>query len=216
MKFAWWNRCVRFSLPFVRGGQGGVDLPPPSPSLQRRGWYLLLPLFFLLSCEKAKPTLEYMPDMANQSSVKAQEEMRIPVAGTLPRDYVPYPYKGKPEEAGANLKNPFVPTMEVLKAGRSTFETYCAVCHGTTGLGNGSIVPKFPRPPALVSEKVQSWSDGRIYHVITEGQNLMPSYASQISPEDRWAVIHYIRVLQKAANPSPADVEKVKELMKKD
>ncbi len=189
---------------------------PPTPLLQRggkngRGWCaFFLPLLLFLSCTSSKTTLEYMPDMADQPSIKAQEEMRVPPVGTLPRDYVPYPYKDRPEEAGVNLKNPLVPTMEVLQAGKAIFETYCSVCHGPTGLGNGSIVPKFPRPPALVSEKVRGWTDGRMYHVITTGQNLMSSYASQISPEDRWAVIHYVRVLQKAANPSPEDVEKAK------
>ena len=171
--------------------------------------------FMLPSCEMTKPPLEYMPDMPDQASIKAQEEMRVPPAETLPRDYVRYPYKGKPEEAGAKLKNPLERTMRVLKAGQLGFETYCAVCHGPVGLGNGSIVPKFPKPPALVSDKVRGWSDGRIYHVISEGQNLMPSYASQISPEDRWAIIHYIRVLQKAAAPSAEDIEKAKTMTEK-
>ncbi|HZE19942.1 MAG TPA: cytochrome c, partial [Candidatus Angelobacter sp.] len=65
---------------------------------------------------------------------------------------------------------------------------------------------KFPMPPSLLSEKVSGWPDGRIYHVITRGQNLMPSYSSQILPEDRWAVIHYVRALERAAHPLPQDL----------
>jgi mono/diheme cytochrome c family protein len=84
--------------------------------------------------------------------------------------------------------------------------TYCVVCHGPKGDGQGYIVPKFPMPPSLYSPKVTNWPDGRIYHVITHGQNLMPSYASQILPEDRWAVIHYVRALERAANPLPQDL----------
>ena len=171
--------------------------------------------FLFISCEKERPTVEYMPDMADQASIKAQETMRLPPPETVKQDFVPYPYKGNPEEAEINLKNPLHPTLKALKAGQTVFDTFCAVCHGPTGLGNGSIVPKFPRPPTLTSEKVRQWSDGRIFHVITEGQNLMPSYASQISPEDRWAAIHYVRVLQKGANPSPEEIEKAKGLTQK-
>jgi mono/diheme cytochrome c family protein len=61
-------------------------------------------------------------------------------------------------------------------------------------------------PPSLLSQKVSQWPDGRIYHLITRGQNLMPSYASQILPEDRWAVIQYVRALERAANPLPQDL----------
>ena len=81
------------------------------------------------------------------------------------------------------------------------------VCHGSEGLGDGSIVPKYPRPPSLQSEKILNYKDGQIFHVITVGQNLMPSYASQIDAVDRWAVINYVRVLQKAQNPTPQDVK---------
>ena len=73
-----------------------------------------------------------------------------------------------------------------------------------TGQGDGYIVPKFPRPPTLQSDKVRNWPDGNIYHVITMGQNLMPSYASQILPADRWAVIHYVRALQRSQHPTAA------------
>jgi mono/diheme cytochrome c family protein len=61
-------------------------------------------------------------------------------------------------------------------------------------------------PPSLLSEKVRAWPDSRIFHIITRGQNLMPSYASQILPEDRWAAVHYVRALQRAAHPTAADL----------
>ena len=53
---------------------------------------------------------------------------------------------------------------------------------------------------------MRNWSDGNIYHVITNGQNVMPSYASQVSREDRWAIIHYIRVLQRSKNATDEDI----------
>src|SRR5207302_715869 len=107
------------------------------------------------------------------------------------RDYEPYHYADDPEAAGRELKNPLRPTMKVLRRGKVMFETNCAVCHGKLGDGDGPVVPKFPRPPVLYSDKVRNWPDGRIFHVATHGQNLMPSYASQVTPSDRWAIIHY-------------------------
>jgi mono/diheme cytochrome c family protein len=62
-------------------------------------------------------------------------------------------------------------------------------------------------PPSLLSPKVSGWPDGRIFHTVTRGQNLMPSYASQILPEDRWAVILYVRALERAAHPGVQDLK---------
>jgi mono/diheme cytochrome c family protein len=189
----------------------------------------------LSGCLHEEPTYVYMPDMVYQPSMKAQTEgeMRMPVKGTIPRDFVIYPYahvngqfpvpgsaEAKEKEAlgikpsssdagypGNALKNPLRPTMATLKRGQTIFNTYCIVCHGPAGLGDGYIVPRYPRPPSLQSDKVRNWPDGNIYHVITVGQNVMPSYASQIAPGDRWAVIHYVRALQRSQHPSAADVQ---------
>jgi mono/diheme cytochrome c family protein len=174
-------------------------------------WMCTLLAVAFAGCRHEKPNVIYMPDMVYSPAFKAQKEgsMRMPVQGTIPRDYEPYAYRDNPEAAGRNLKNPLKPTQQVLERGRHVFNTYCMTCHGPAGEGDGSIVPKFPRPPSLQSDKVRGWSDGRIYHVITVGQNLMPSYASQISPGDRWAAIHYVRVVQRAKHPTAEDLKKL-------
>jgi mono/diheme cytochrome c family protein len=150
-----------------------------------------------------------MPDMVYSPAIKAQKEgsMKLPVKGTVPRDFVPYPYTDR-DVAGRSLKNPLQPTRAVLERGKYVFNIYCNVCHGPNGMGDGSVVPKFPRPPSLQSDKVRNWPDGAIYDTITRGANLMPSYASQVSPGDRWAIIHYVRALQRSQNPSAEDVKK--------
>jgi cytochrome c5 len=172
----------------------------------------------LNGCGKShhKPTFEYMPHMADSFAVKAQhlgpfgEGMRVPPSGTLSQtSVVAYAYATDPEGAGKALKNPLPRTMAVMNRGQKTFNTFCIVCHGPKAEGNGYVVPRFPQPPSLHSEKVRGWTDGRIFHVITMGQNLMPGYALQISPEDRWAVIHYVRALQRAVNPTKADLEEL-------
>ena len=105
-------------------------------------------------------------------------------------------------------------TKENILRGQTVFNNTCTVCHGPKGDGNGSIVPKFPRPPAVTSAKVTDWPDGRIFHVMTRGQNLMGSYASQIPPGDRWAAVHYVRALQRAAHPTKDDIEALKKALK--
>jgi mono/diheme cytochrome c family protein len=166
--------------------------------------------------QKRQTAIEYMPNMAYGPAVHAQNEdlftpgisaMRSPVEGTVPRDFTPYRYAAADSLiAQRELINPLPRTADVLGRGQRVFMTYCVVCHGPKGDGQGYIVPKFPMPPSLLSVKVSNWPDGRIYHVITRGQNLMPSYASQILPEDRWAVIHYVRALERAGNPTPQDL----------
>ncbi len=163
---------------------------------------------FLASCGRhSQPNFTFMPDMAYSPALKAQKVLpRPPVPGTIPRGFVPYRFTSL-EDAGRGLSNPLSPTKAVLARGQVIFNSYCLTCHGPEGEGNGTVVPPFPRPPSLQSEKIRNYADGSIFHVVSRGQNIMPSYASQISVSDRWAAIHYIRVLQKAKHPSPEDVK---------
>jgi mono/diheme cytochrome c family protein len=154
--------------------------------------------------------------MENQGKLKAQKPsalfkdgigMRPPVEGTVARGFIPYAYKGKPDEAATSLVNPLLPTRETLGRGKTRFLTFCSPCHGNFGRGDSRLAGQFPNPPTLHSDKVRNWPDGSIYHVITEGQNVMPSYAAQIPRDDRWAIVHYIRVLQRAQNPKESDLK---------
>ena len=154
--------------------------------------------------------------MANQGKVIPQENhtlfadtkgMRTPVQGTVARGYLPYPYSGQPELAAANLANPLLPTEENLALGKSKFNTFCSPCHGYFAEGDSRLNGKFPNPPSLHSAKLREWTDGRIYHVIVEGQNVMPSYSSQMTREERWATILYIRTLQRSLNAKESDLQ---------
>jgi mono/diheme cytochrome c family protein len=167
-------------------------------------------------CQKRQPALEYMPNMAYGPRVAAQAEdplrpgysvERPPVEGTVPRDLTPYRFaQADTTQAMAALVNPLPRTAEVIGRGQRVYMNTCVVCHGPRGDGQGYIEPLYPQPPLLFSDKVRNWPDARIFHIITRGQNLMPSYASQILPEDRWAVVHYVRALQRAARPLPQDL----------
>ena len=154
--------------------------------------------------------------MSVQAKLKAQKPselfkdgigMRPPVQGTVARGFLPYAFRGKPEEASQTLVNPLLATKDVIERGKTRFLTYCSPCHGNFARGDSRLAGQFPNPPTLHADKVRNWPDGSIYHVITEGQNVMPSYASQISRDDRWAIIHYVRVLQRAHNAKESDLK---------
>ncbi|GAB6282321.1 MAG: hypothetical protein STSR0008_10660 [Ignavibacterium sp.] len=135
--------------------------------------------------------------------------MRMPVKGTVSREYIPYVYAGQMQQPENPLVNPMPSTKEVLELGKKKFNTFCSPCHGNFGDGDSRLRGQFPNPPSLHSTKVREWKDGNIYHVITNGQNVMPSYASQLSSDERWAIINYIRALQRAKNASESDIQLV-------
>ncbi len=133
--------------------------------------------------------------------------MRVPPKGTVSRGESRYEFYGKPDEAAVKMVNPLLPTKENLKLGKTKYDIYCSPCHGFHAEGDSRLNGQFPNPPSLHSEKVRNWSDGRIYHVIMEGQNVMPSYAYQLNRQERWAVILYIRALQRSLNAKESDLE---------
>ena len=124
--------------------------------------------------------------------------VRIPPRGTVPRNYEPYLYSATDSvKAGNELKNPLSAIRKVYERGQKQYNTFCAVCHGYTGLGDGPVTPRLSEVPTLMSPKIRSWKDGEFYHIITMGRGRMLSYSAQIpQTEDRWALIHYIRLLQ--------------------
>lgn len=159
-----------------------------------------------------EPNIELIQDMMEQPALKAQDfepndrskaSSRLPPEGTVPVGYTPYPYHQDPAAAAKNLKNPFSGQMtpEVINLGRTKYETYCAVCHGYEGKGDGPVAVKMAlKPPSLISDKIMNVNDAAIFHVITDGQGVMGSYAYQlVNEKDRWAIVNYVRSLQKLA-----------------
>lgn len=149
---------------------------------------------------------------------------RVPVIGSIPRDLknrqrsasvsgtIPYAYidtEDSRNEATANLiNNPYPITTDGLARGKDLYVTFCAICHGEKGDGAGYLVRdanpatgdeggKYPVQPAiLTNDEFSSTSNGRLYHAIVYGKNLMGSYADKMNSEERWQVVHYIRALQ--------------------
>src|SRR2546425_12939422 len=102
---------------------------------------------------------------------------------------------------------PIAVTRQVLDRGQERFNIYCSPCHGRLGMGNGMIVQRgYRRPPSLHTERLREAPPGYLFDVISNGFGAMPDYAAQISPQDRWAIIGYIRALQLSQNGSLRDV----------
>ena len=102
------------------------------------------------------------------------------------------------DEAGERLKNPLPASPETLARGKALYEVYCLVCHGVSGQGDGRVGAKFGLPvPSLSDPAVVERPDGFVYGTIREGGFIMPKYAEVMTPEERWAVVHYLRRLQK-------------------
>lgn len=162
---------------------------------------------------KTTTEIEYQPDMYKQPYLQglgtdrvnpSLPAMRMPPAGTVPVNYVPFPQPA--DVTGMDqLINPLPVNPAVLAKGRQLFDTYCIVCHGAKADGLGYIIPHMTQPPPLIAGAPLLFTDGRIFSIITSGQGNMPSYQTLLDPAQRWAIIHYVRVLQRAANPTPAD-----------
>ncbi len=178
----------------------------------------LASLALLASCSKESTPIQYMPHMSTTSALKSQggydgngngASVLMPPENTVARGHKPYRIETV-EEAEAKLVNPLALNRANLERGRKAYNTYCIACHGDRGLGDGPIVDPYPIPKSLHSADMLRWKDGHLFHVITKGQGVMPAYAQQIQPEDRWAVIHYVRALQRAENPTEDDVRELK------
>lgn len=122
-------------------------------------------------------------------------------------------------------KVPIDVTLEVVERGRERFNIYCAVCHGRLGDGNGKVVERgFTKPPSYHDDLSRAFKvrgvdlpltevpDGYVFDVISRGFGSMPDHAAQVPVHDRWAIVTYVRALQKSQRPTPDDVKKAEGL----
>jgi mono/diheme cytochrome c family protein len=139
-----------------------------------------------------------------------QRSARPLVEGTVARGELhsdTYFYTGKIGDNPGDVM-PFPITRQVLERGRERYDIYCAPCHSRLGDGEG-IVPSrgFSRkPPSYHIPRLQKAPLGYFFDVMTNGFGIMPDYASQISPEDRWKIVAYIRALQLSQNATASDI----------
>jgi mono/diheme cytochrome c family protein len=156
---------------------------------------------------------------------------RLPVAGTVPAGYAepacpsggnnvmagPYEaviFSGQDSYASTGKKAgawgnglPFAATMATLERGRQRYQIQCAVCHGATGEGNG-IATKYGLVGVanLNQQRLRDMTDGEIYNTVANGKNTMLGYGAVIQVPDRWAIVAYVRALQRSQNATLDDV----------
>ena len=101
-------------------------------------------------------------------------------------------------EARLGLTNPLDETAAVIAEGEALYATYCALCHGAEGAGNGNLASLYRRMPDLTARYVLNYPDGFVYSIIREGGRNMPRFADALSVDERWAVVHYLGTLGSA------------------
>lgn len=107
--------------------------------------------------------------------------------------------------AAARERLPERPSLTWLRRGQERYTIYCVPCHSAAGDGDGRVVRRgFPAPPSYHLARLLAAPDRHFYDVITQGHGVMPPYADRIEPEDRWAIVAYVRALQ-LSRRAPAD-----------
>lgn len=158
----------------------------------------LVPALLLLT---GCPSLDPMWRQPKQKAYEAGPSgagMAVPPAGTVPYGALVEPAvaTGLAPDGTPLRTTPLPVTAALLATGRKKFDIHCAVCHGVLGDGQSQIALNMSlrKPPSL--HDFRDVGDGFIYQVVTNGFGLMPSYASELDVEERWAVVAYVRALQ--------------------
>ena len=188
----------------------------------------LLPLAWLYRGQATSsndPRLHVVADMDNQAYHRGQETsrfftdgraMRRPVEGTVARGDLREDdvlYTGQDQDSWVT----FVPggiDSGMLARGRDRYQVFCAPCHGDTGSGDGMVARRaatlaegtWTPPSDLTSEVTAARPEGEVFSIIGKGVRTMPPYEAQISVADRWAIVAYLRALQRSANGRLGDV----------
>jgi mono/diheme cytochrome c family protein len=200
----------------------------------------LASIIALQSCtsDPLSPGLEYMPDMYRGPAYETYGESPFsekgsslkPVAGTIPRfndetlpyhETYAYPNTNEGyEAAGLGVVNPYPATELILEKGKKVYSNFCIHCHGEKGDGNGILVQrdKYAGVPSYYSAALKDLPEGKMYHTIYYGKNMMGSHAAQINYAERWSVIRYVQKLRaeglglstsKDSTAAPADSTKL-------
>ena len=166
-----------------------------------------------------KPPVHLNPNMDHQEKYRPQAEskffengsaMRVPVDGTVARGYLREDdryYRGINPDSSYVKEAPVEVTTQLLRRGEERFNIYCSPCHSRVGDGKGIMLERgYVPPPSFHTDRIRNMPDGEIFNTITNGLRNMPSYGHQINPDDRWAIVKYLRALQRSHNATIDDI----------
>jgi len=170
---------------------------------------LLALIFVTAGCRIDMHIQPYYRPLAKSDFFSDGRSARNPVDGTVARGDLredSYLYTGKIGNADGDYM-PFPVNADVLKRGQDRFNVYCTPCHGRVGDGNGFIPSRgLKRPPSYHIERLRTAPLGYFFDVMTNGFGVMQDYSAQVAPQDRWAIVAYIRALQLSQNAPAADI----------
>jgi mono/diheme cytochrome c family protein len=172
-----------------------------------------------------KPRIHVVPDMDNQPKFRSQTRnpmfadrraMRPPVDGTIPQEEV----LGEPALTTGKVGGSWVDAIPIevdlalMRRGRERFDIYCSPCHGLAGFGDGMVAKRadelqegtWTPPSSFHTDLVRGRPAGHIFNTISNGIRNMPAYGPQIPVEDRWAIVAYVRALQRSQHATVDDV----------
>ena len=168
--------------------------------------------------EWAFPSMEHQPKLRPQAQSAFFADGRAdrtPPAHTVARGMLredDHLNRGKDSAGGFVAGFPATLTIDsaFIERGRDRYQIYCSPCHGQLGDGNG-MTKRYGMgaTPTYHDPRLRSMPEGEIYNTITNGKNTMLPYADKLAPEDRWAVVAYVRALQRAQQGTTADVTDV-------
>lgn len=180
-----------------------------------------LSLSLLAACRgqsSEDPPIHIIPDMDYQQKFlpesqnaffSDQRAMRPLVDGTIARGELREDdgyFRGRAGDAWLG-KAPVVPDEAMLRRGEERFGIFCAPCHDKAGSGKGLVVQRgFHMPPDLAADHARGLADGELFDIVSNGVRNMPSYKAQIPVDDRWAIVTWVRVLQRSQHASASDV----------
>ena len=161
-------------------------------------------------CTSSRPPIHLNPSMDDQPKVRPQAAsaffyngaaMRDPVPGTIAigglKEDTAF-FTGKSADGQFVAANPVAADDAVVARGRERYRIYCQPCHDARGDGKGILFQRGNVPTATFhQDKILKYTDGQIFDVITNGTGLMAAYKWPIPPDDRWAIVHYVRQLQR-------------------
>ncbi len=175
----------------------------------------------------SRPPIELFPDMDHQAKYKPQAASKFFADGRadrpIPTGAVPrgrsveadpaflraddFHYAGKAADGTFARGFPVEVTPDFIKRGQNRYMIYCAPCHGALGDGNG-ITKSYGMvaTPTYHDDRLRTMPEGELFYTITHGKNTMFPYGDKLSPDERWAVVAYVRALQRAHQGKIDDV----------
>jgi mono/diheme cytochrome c family protein len=169
----------------------------------------------------SRPPLEVFPDMDRQPKLRPQESSAffadgrvdrplpagVVARGDLRADAALYQGRAGAGEWARGVPAALTVDARFLQRGRERYAISCAPCHGALGDGNGiTKAYGMGATPTFHDDRIRAMAEGELFNTITNGKGTMMGYADKVVPEDRWAIVAYVRALQRAQHGSVADV----------